>query len=186
MNRDRDTTEGWPAELAFLLERHPRSTWPAHGSPTVAFWLEVHDHLRRDAAGLEATADDYRAGRLSSAQLAVVAAPRLHGLIASLQGHHQIEDFHYFPVFRRAERRLASGFDRLEADHATIAANVRDALAALAELRTAVQHKDQPSSASLAAGRSIAANSELCGHLCRHLLDEEALVVPLLIERRED
>jgi len=186
LSEDRDTREAWPPELSFLLERHPRPTWRDHGSPTVAFWLEVHDHLRRDAAGLETTADDYRAARLSTSQLAVVAAPRLRGLIASLHGHHQIEDFHYFPVFRRAEPRLGAGFDRLEAEHAEIAHDVQTALAALAELRAAAERAAELGHASLAAERCIAASSELCRHLYRHLADEESLVVPLLIERGDD
>jgi len=166
-----------------LLVRHPRSTWPVNGTSSVAFWLEVHDHLRRDAAGLEATLDDYVASRLSAVQLAVVAAPRLRGLIASLHGHHQIEDFNYFPAFRRTEPRLAVGFDRLEADHIETARDVTVALATLAELRTAVQAEQKHP--QLAAQRFIAASSDLCRHLRRHLTDEESLVVPLLIEHRD-
>jgi len=182
LSDDSSTRDSWPPELSVLLARHPRSTWPAQGSPSVAFWLEVHDHLRRAAVGLEMTADDYRSSRLSATQLAVVAAPRLHGLIASLHGHHQIEDFHYFPAFRRAEPRLAAGFDRLEADHVEIGRDVTAALAALAELRTTVEATTELGNVSLAAQRCIAASSELCRHLCRHLTDEESLVVPFLIE----
>src|SRR5688572_24193401 len=109
-----DANGSWPAELRFLLERHPRATWPNAGSASVAFWLQVHDRLRRDAAGLDAATEDYRSGRSSPVELAVVAAPRLRGLVAAMHGHHQIEDFEYFPEFRRAEPRLAAGFDRLE------------------------------------------------------------------------
>jgi hypothetical protein len=175
--------DGWPVELTFLLERHPRPTWRTRDSATVAFWLAVHDHLRRAAVGLEATADDYRAARLSTTQLAVVAAPRLNGLVAGLDGHHQIEDFHYFPTFRSAEPRLATGFDRLEAEHATMAHEVRTALGALAELRAAAERGDEPHDASLAAQHFLSASAELCRHLREHLDDEEALVVPLLLER---
>jgi hypothetical protein len=185
LSEEREADAGGP-EVNFLLERHPRATWPAHGSANVAFWLEVHDHLRRDATGLEATGDDHRAGRLSIPQLAVVAAPRLRGLIASLEGHHQIEDFHYFPAFRRTEPRLAAGFDRLEADHVEIARDVRAALAALAELRTAVETAAGQTDTALAARRCIAASADLCRNLRRHLTDEESLVVPLLIEHRDD
>ena len=99
---------------------------------TAAFWLEVHEHLRRDAAGLAAASGDYRD---SPARLAVVAAPRLRGLIAAMQGHHQIEDYHYFPAFRRAQPQLAAGFDRLEREHASLSGAVDAALAALGELR---------------------------------------------------
>lgn len=34
--------------------------------------------------------------------------------------HHQVEDLHYFPVFRRAEPRLAAGFALLERDHCAL------------------------------------------------------------------
>jgi hypothetical protein len=60
-----DSSGSWPAELLFLLERHPRATWPSAGSASVAFWLQVHDRLRRDAADLDAAAEDYRSGRSS-------------------------------------------------------------------------------------------------------------------------
>ena len=35
-----------------------------------------------------------------------------------LEQHHQVEDHHYFPLFRRVEPRLAPGFELLESDMA--------------------------------------------------------------------
>jgi hemerythrin-like domain-containing protein len=142
--------------------------------------------LRRDAAGLDAAGDEYRRGRSSPAQLAVIAAPRLRGLVAAMQGHHQIEDFEYFPEFRRAEPRLAVGFDRLEREHASLARSVDAALAALAELHAAAERAGEPASAAtlkLAAQRYVDAAATLSVGLLRHLHDEENLVVPLLLER---
>ncbi|HEY3518855.1 MAG TPA: hemerythrin domain-containing protein [Gammaproteobacteria bacterium] len=185
MNDNRDANPGWPAELEFLLARHPRATWPNARSASVAFWLDVHERLRRDSAGLDAAGDDYRGGRSSPAQLAVVAAPRLRGLVAAMHGHHQIEDFEYFPEFRRAEPRLAAGFDRLEREHASLSRCVDATLAALAELH-AVADRAEPSSTAtlnLAAQRYVDAAATLSADLRRHLHDEENLVVPLLIER---
>jgi hypothetical protein len=103
---------------------------------SAAFWLEVHEHLRRDARGLEAASDDYSRGRSSPVELAVIAAPRLRGLISAMQGHHQIEDFHYFPAFRRAAPALAAGFDGLEREHSSLGRSVAAALTALDDLRT--------------------------------------------------
>jgi hypothetical protein len=180
-----DTNGSWPSELLFLLARHPRSAWPAARSTTVAFWLDVHERLRRDAAGLDAAGDEYRGGRSSPAQLAVIAAPRLRGLVAAMQGHHQIEDFEYFPEFRRAEPRLAPGFDRLEREHAVLNRSVDAALAALAELHAAVERPTEPAAATtlkLAAQRYADAAATLSADLRRHLHDEENLVVPLLLE----
>jgi hypothetical protein len=181
-----DTNESWPAALDFLLERHPRATWPAAGSASVAFWLQVHDRLRRDASGLDAAAEDYRRGRSSPVELAVIAAPRLRGLVAAMQGHHRIEDFEYFPEFRRAEPRLAAGFDCLEREHAALSRAVDAALAALAELRAAAERPAEPAGAAtlkLAAQRYVEAAARLSTELLRHLNDEESLVVPLLLER---
>ena len=47
-------------------------------------------------------------------------APRLRRFLMHLNGHHQIEDFQFFPLFAAAEPRLARGFDVLEADHEAI------------------------------------------------------------------
>ena len=182
MSEAEDTDGDWPAELARFLERHPRATWPNANSAAAAFWLDVHDHLRRDAAGLTAASDAYRS---SPAQLAAVAEPRLRGLVAAMHGHHQIEDFHYFPTFRRAEPRLAAGFDRLEREHASLARRIEAAFAALRELRAAVQRSAEPSApptVQLAVQRYVDAAAALCLELEGHLNDEENLVVPLLLE----
>jgi hypothetical protein len=174
-----DSKTSWPGELLFLLERHPRATWPTARSTTAAFWLDVHDRLRRDCAGLRDAGDDYLHARHTPVQLTAIATPRLRGLIAAMQGHHQIEDHEYFPAFRRTEPRLARGFDLLEAEHGALLRDVETALAALAELRAATQLPD----AELAARRYVAAADALCERLMRHLGDEEDLVVPLLLAR---
>lgn len=176
------SNDGWPAEIERFLERHPRATWPTSQSAAATFWLEVHDHLRRDSAGLTAASTDYRG---SPSQLAAVAAPRLRGLVAAMHGHHQIEDFHYFPALRRAEPTLAAGFDRLEREHVSLNRSIDAALAALRELHAAVGTPAVPSSPStvqLAVQRYVDAAAALRRELEAHLNDEENLVVPLLIE----
>ncbi len=184
MSGPRAGSHGWPPELAFLLERHPRSTWPARHSASVEFWLAVHDRLRRDCSGLRAAGDDFRSKRLSVTQLAVVAAPRVRGLVAAMHGHHQIEDFQYFPAFLRREPRLARGFELLEHEHASLRSDVDAALAALAELRIATERNTaaEGGTLALAAQRYVDAAERLCERLVRHLSDEEDLVVPLLLE----
>ncbi len=182
MSSEGEPSDGWHAELERLLERHPRATGPATRSSAAGFWLEVHEHLRRDAAGLAAASNDYRG---SPAQLAAVSAPRLRGLVAAMQGHHQVEDFHYFPALRRQAPTLVAGFDRLERGHATLQRKIDAALAALVELSAAVRRSAEPSAPAtveLAAQRYVEAAAALCHELEGHLNDEEALVVPLLIE----
>jgi len=185
LSKAADTDAGWPAEIQRFLERHPRSTWPTSQSAAATFWLEVHDHLRRDAAGLTAASTDYRG---SPSQLAAVAAPRLRGLIAAMHGHHQIEDFHYFPALRRAEPTLAAGFDRLEREHVSLNRSIDGALAALRELHAAVGASAEPSSPAttqLAVQRYVDAAAALRRELEAHLNDEEDLVVPLLVAHRD-
>jgi hypothetical protein len=177
---DLDRRDGWSKQLAFLLERHPRPTWPARQSATAEFWLSVHERLRRDCAGIRAAGDEHGS---APPRLAVVAAPRLHGLVAAAHGHHQIEDFQYFPAFRRAEPRLSRGFDLLEHDHAELRREIDAALAALGELQAAAQRSNDSTTPRFAAERYLRAAAALCGSLLRHLDDEEELVVPLLIER---
>ena len=186
LNADLDRRHGWATELTFLLERHPRTSWATKGTAGVHFWLEVHDHFRRDCASLEVAADDYRHERVAAAQLAVIATSRLGGLVANLHGHHQIEDFHYFPAFRQAEPRLTAGFDVLERDHAALQQDVAKARAAVLELRTAAKSGTDSGGREtlvLAAEHYIDATARLCRRVCRHLSDEEELVMPLLIER---
>jgi iron-sulfur cluster repair protein YtfE (RIC family) len=182
LSLDLDQRRGWPAELRFLLERYPRTEWLAQRSADVAFWLEIHDSFRHSCVALELLASDFKEGRRSVHDFAIVAAPRLRTLVANLHGHHRTEEFHYFPVFRSHEKRLAAGFDCLEKDHAELQEDVTTALAALRELGAAASG-GSPSDAALAADRYAATSSRLCRRLCRHLGDEEDLVIPLLLER---
>jgi hypothetical protein len=181
-----DRVRQWPAERDVLLKRHPREGWASHGSLDVAFWLEVHRRFRHECAALEGLADDYRQQRLQARELAIVAAPRLSGLLTDLRGHHQVEDFHYFPVFRRLAPKLTSGIDVLEHDHAELDQDAVTAGSALRELRAALTDGDANTSAAtaaLAAQQFVSAASQLCLRICRHLNDEEDLVVPLLLEQ---
>jgi len=183
---DSDPQRQWPAERDVLLERHPRERWASHGSLDVAFWLEVHSRFRRECAALEGLADRYREQRLPARELAIVAAPRLAGLLTDLRGHHQVEDFHYFPVFRRLAPRLTSGIDVLERDHAELEHDAIAARNALRELRAALANGDSnadSATAVLAAHQFVIAASRLCLRIGRHLNDEEDLVVPLLLEQ---
>jgi len=169
-----------------LLKRHPRERWASHGSLDVAFWLEVHRRFRQECAALDGLADDYRQQRLPARELAIVAAPRLIGLLTDLRGHHQVEDFHYFPVFRRLAPQLTGGIDVLEHDHSELEQDAVAARSALQELRAALADGDANTSgatAALAAQQYVTAASRLCLRIGRHLNDEEDLVVPLLLEQ---
>lgn len=183
---DIDERAGWPEELRVLLERHPRSTWGESRSPLARFWLEKHDGFRHQARELEAANADFRAERSSARDFAIRVAPRLQTFIAYLHGHHQIEDYHYFPAFMQAEPRLTAGFETLERDHVTLAAGIEDVVRAANELVEAVRSAgDGDGEPQRHAGRRYAdACGLLCGRLLRHLDDEEDLIIPLMLERR--
>ena len=190
MGTDPDDTARLNGRLRELLERHPRATWPRQRqrSASVALWLDVHDGLRRECAALQAAADDYRAGRTSAPPLAARTAPRLHGMLAELKGHHETEDFHYFPALRERHPQLAGGFDALAGDHSRLERAMADAAHALGLLLAASTEGADPSAARHAAERFVATGAELTAGLGRHLADEEDLVIPLLLdlEKRDD
>jgi hypothetical protein len=180
---DLDERSGWPEELLALLKRHPRSGWRHAPSAVARFWLERHDAFRRHAAELDALIGDYRAERLGAGELAMRVAPRLQSLLGELHGHHQIEDFHYFPHFRTAEPRLTRGFDALGKDHETLHASIESVIEGFNALAAAVG-----SGTGAEAERSIAqafaeASITLHCRLVRHLDDEEDLIIPVMLER---
>jgi hypothetical protein len=177
-----DTRTGWPEDLRVLLKEHPRSIWRARGSATTEFWLLQHDSFRRQCAALQAATDEFRTGARSASEFCLWVAPRLQGFIAHLHGHHQVEDFHYFPAFRAAEQRLAAGFDALAGDHALIHSGVESLLTAVNEFVAAVRH-DAPSRDSQrhAGDRYVTASELLYKRLLRHLDDEEDLVIPVML-----
>jgi hypothetical protein len=182
---DLDQRTGWPDELRVLLKLHPRESWSAKPTPLAQFWLEVHASFRRECEALEARTADYRAERLSPQQFGLWAAPRVQNLISHLHGHHQIEDYHYFPSFRLAEPRLAAGFEALEKDHATLNAGIDDVVDTvntfIAALRVA--ETGDAGAQKHAADRFVGSSMLLYRRLGRHLDDEEDLIIPLMIER---
>jgi len=147
-------------------------------------WLEVHDEFRRECVALTMAGDDAREGRRAARELAVLAAPRLRGLVAHLHGHHEIEDHHYFPTFRETERRLSAGFDLLARDHVLLREHIERALAALGELVAAADASGGSAAAARhAVERYVSESDQLYRRLVRHLSDEEDLIIPLLLER---
>jgi hypothetical protein len=172
----------WTREVRARLERHPRNSWRADPTHAARFWLEIHDGFRRESNGLVALLDEHRSGRRTAAELTVISAPRLTGMVARLRNHHEIEDFEYFPAFCALEPKLAPVFDVLASDHARLQRHVDEALAALNELLDAVAN--DAAGPPRVTDRYAARADELCRALARHLDDEEDAIIPLLLERR--
>ncbi|WP_457937205.1 hemerythrin domain-containing protein [Mesorhizobium sp. 10J20-29] len=172
-----------PDDLRFLAEKYPRNDWQAHSNihGMANMWLQRHDMFRELGGILTAAIADYREERTTAPQFAQFFAPRLNFFLGNLDGHHNVEDHHYFPVFARAEPRLKRGFDILDLDHHTIheglGANAETANAFLKALQG--DNDAQRRAADLYAD----ANTRLVAMLDRHLADEEDLIVPLILEK---
>jgi iron-sulfur cluster repair protein YtfE (RIC family) len=173
--------------LRFLARRHPRAGWAARaGLGAVArFWLARHQAFREldeiIRSGSQAALDQGH----YPARLRSWLGRHLQALLWQLEEHHQVEDQHYVPVFRRSEPRLAPGFEVLERDHEAL----HETLAVIALRANAVlTHGNDDRAAFAFRGnleRFLDAHRELGQGLLRHLDDEEDLVIPLLLERGE-
>jgi hypothetical protein len=176
---------GWPEDLRVLIARFPREQWQGHANlgAMARFWLSRHDMFRELATMIQTIEAQYRDGVLSPAEFPRQFVPRLQFLLSQLGVHHQIEDLHYFPIFRTAEARLARGFDVLEGDHHAIHAD----MAATAETANALLRALQSDADILrrCGDAYTAASGALLKGLIRHLDDEEDLIVPLILDRGE-
>ena len=178
--------EGWPPELRALIERYPRESWSGHDNlgQMAQFWLSRHAMFRELAAMIEDATARFRDGKLVPQEFAQYFAPRLQFMLQQLHAHHQIEDFHYFPIFRQAEQTLARGFDVLESDHHELHENIDATIAAAKDLLRGLNGE---ADALKRAGDAYAnASGTLFRGLKRHLDDEEDLIVPLILDRGED
>lgn len=184
-----DQRTGWPDELRVLLKQYPRETWAQSRSPIAQFWLEKHGMFRRQMQMLRSAAVDCREGRTPPAELAAWSAPRLQGFLSALHGHHQIEDFHYFPGFRAADQRLARGFDTLASDHELLHKGIVEIVettnAFLGAVRAESEGGANQDAQRHAADKYAAACDLMDRRLNRHLDDEEDLIIPVMLDRGE-
>lgn len=174
---------GLPEDLRWLVEKYPREDWRAHDNVhgMASMWLQRHDMFRELGGTLTQGILDYREGRLDAPGFANWFAPRLNFFLGNLDGHHNVEDQHYFPAFAKAESRLKRGFDILDADHHLIhEALERNAETANAFLRTLSDTSDKQ---RFAADAYADENARLVAMLTRHLDDEEDLIIPLILDR---
>lgn len=177
---------GWPDDLRVLIAQFPREQWDGHANlgAMARFWLSRHDMFRELSATIGETTAQFRSGTMLPAEFPRQMVPRLQFLLQQLNVHHQIEDLHYFPIFRAAEERLARGFDVLEGDHHAIHAD----MAATADAANALLRAMAGDSGTLTrcSDAYATASGALLKGLIRHLDDEEDLIVPLILDRGED
>jgi hypothetical protein len=177
---------GWPEDLRVLVARFPREQWQGHANlgEMARFWLSRHAMFRELAATIQAVETQFREGALSPAEFPRHLVPRLQFLLSQLNVHHQIEDLHYFPIFRAADTRLARGFDVLEGDHHAIHADMENTASTANALLRALA--SEPQSLRRCGDDYAAASGGLLNGLIRHLDDEEDLIVPLILDRGEE
>jgi iron-sulfur cluster repair protein YtfE (RIC family) len=181
---DLASRSGWPEELRVLIARFPREQWEGHANlgEMARFWLARHAMFRELSGNIEQVTADFLKGDLPAADFPRQLVPRLQFMLSQLNAHHQIEDMHYFPIFRAADERLARGFDVLEGDHHAIhenmASTAETANALLRALADKLDARQQSEAYAQASGTLIKG-------LVRHLDDEEDLIVPLILDRGE-
>jgi hypothetical protein len=182
---DLDTRAGWPDELRFYLEQYPRPAWPGHVNlgELSRFWLSIHDGFRQIGGELQAKTTDFREGGVPPEEFRAWLGPRLQTLLSHLHGHHQIEDYQFFPLFSAAEPRLVRGFEVLERDHGQIHETI---VGVVDTANTLLRASPADLDLIRRSGDAYADNGEaLLRQLDRHLGDEEDLIIPLILDRGE-
>lgn len=183
MREDQDiaTRDGLPDALRILLRDYPRDIWTSHHNfdGLTRFWLSRHLEFRRalqimrsDAqAAIDKTADP----EALTHRLVQVG----NFLTQGLHQHHHIEDHHYFPGFIATEPRLGAGFEILDADHHKLDADLNTLENSLARLKLEMSHTNDPNTIM---GAQLKQLDGFEVFLNRHLIDEEELIVPIILE----
>ncbi len=177
-----ETRDGLPEALQVLLREYPRDIWHSHRNfdGLIRFWLERHLMFRELLERLQGQTQGFIDDSAAPERFAANTARLMGFFLNQLDGHHKIEDHHYFPKLVGLEGRLSTGFDLLDSDHHAL----DGALHALAEdTNTLLGHLQagEVGAGRDAAGRLEARLDRFSGFLDRHLIDEEDLVVPVLL-----
>lgn len=172
-----------PDDIAFLRAAYPEPGWRGHANygELSAFWLQIHDSLRAQGAGVIETIAALRERRTDALGFQRAFVPRLNQFLQSLDHHHGIEDAAYFPRFRALDPRMVRGFDLLETDHEAIHARLTATLTSARALLAALARGDARPALDAHAGDA----TDLLRLLDRHLGDEEELVIPALLRHGE-
>lgn len=178
---------GLPDDLLFLARKHPRETWRGRSglAGTGEIWLGNHDHFRAVITKIAEQLTKLREEGETTYDSGPSIRRHVGGLLGGLDGHHRVEDHHYFPIFQRAELRLLRAFEVLDADHHAIhdaieelAATTGDSLRRLGQTE-GVMTSDQRFAIDALAG----VVERFAPILRQHLADEEDIVIPLILER---
>ena len=177
-----DLRSGLPDALRVLLAEYPRDQWDSDPGfdGLVRFWLDRHMMFRRILERLTAEAKARHAGVLDPQRHAHALGRLGSSFVGELHGHHSIEDAHYFPTLATKDARVARGFDLLDADHHALDTH----LAGFVDRANAVLQAGD--AGGDAVDRLIDGLAEFERFLDRHLIDEEELVVPVILNYGTD
>lgn len=178
-----ETRKGLPDHLRVLADRYPRAEWRGHMNfnDLTSFWLERHLMFRQV---LDQVITDTQAHLDGKSSRYGAELSRYTGFFLNqLHGHHQIEDQHYFPQFMAMDKRLEQAFEILDADHHALDHHLNSLADHTNQVLRALQHGD---TARDAAGRLLAVQQGFKTFLDRHLMDEEEIIVPIVLEYGEE
>ena len=178
-----DTRQGLPEHLRVLADLYPREMWRGHANfnELTSFWLERHLMFRQI---LDKVIADTQ-GALDGVQPRYGAElSRYTGFfLEQLHGHHNIEDVHYFPQFQAFDPRLGQAFEMLDADHHAL----HHHLDVLAQDTNLVLRATQDHAATRdPLARLLTTQEAFKTFLNRHLMDEEEVIVPVILEYGRD
>lgn len=180
------TRQGLPDALRILARDYPRDLWQSHRNfdALTRFWLQRHLGFRAVLADISREAQAFLGGATEPRHYAGQSARRVGGLLRDLQGHHQVEDLHYFPQLAAAEPRLAAGFELLDQDHQALERHIH----AMADATNAMLRAlaEAPGIGRTAAAALLKQTTGFERFINRHLLDEEDLVVPVILHHAPD
>jgi len=176
-----DQRKGLPDALRLLTKQYPREIWRQHPNfdGLTSFWLDRHQELRDGLEQMRDTAIGAidRSTEPDMAARHLIRAGKFY--VDALEIHHQIEDFQYFPIFTKQEPRLSIGFSMLDADHDRLHQEMDGLEEEIARLIRVLQDGGDSRER---VGRFHARLAEMAPLLNRHLIDEEELVVPIILE----
>jgi len=174
-----ETRTGLPEHLRVLADRYPRAQWRGHMNfnDLTSFWLERHLMFRQVLDKVIGDTQAHLDGH--SARYGAELSRYTGFFLNQLHGHHQIEDQHYFPQFMAMDKRLVQAFDILDADHHALDHHLNSLADHTNQVLRALQQGD---AARDAAGRLLAAQEGFKVFLDRHLMDEEEIIVPIVLE----
>ena len=183
LNLDIDHRKQWPDELLVLLKKFPRDSWKNQTASLSQFWLDKHNDFRHQSRQLIGFTQNYREEKIQGQELVKRLGRSLQRFLSHLNGHHSIEDDHYFPRFRAADKRLAPGFDVLEDDHYLLHEGMDEIAEKFNAMAGSIRSSKKESVHKRAADAYMTSADLFFKRMLQHLADEEDLIIPLMLEQ---